>query len=486
MLERAGAQFIATPMFEEQEVVKRGVGGSTDIVRKEMFVVHYFGEHGGYVMRPEGTAPIMRSYLQNGLKQFPSPLRLWTYGPMFRAERYQKGRYRQFHQVDYEVIGSADPLVDAEAIQLMVSLLGKLGVRGLRVKLGSIGDPEDRARYNAYLRELFAPVRERLSPISLERLELNPMRILDSKEEQDQQLLEELTPQPMLSFLGVEAQAHFDTVRRYLDAWGVPYDVDPSIVRGLDYYRRTAWEIHHENIGAKSALGGGGRYDGLAVELGGVETPAVGWAFGVERILLALHEEGVVVPERERPLLYVAALDAEYVSVAASIAFAARENGIAEFALQPKKPGKAIQEALRKGARYVAFIGSDEAARGYVSIKDLDTGVQIPVPGVVLDDLLRNRINLVSNNIADIVLEYLLSERNTLNAFRIAQVFFGTALHGALEAWQTTFTHTTPRVAPGPPPTDTETTPRSRHTHDWDLLEKQVKSLWNFIDLEAK
>jgi histidyl-tRNA synthetase len=295
VLERAGAAFMTTPVFEEAELVKRGVGGSTDIVRKEMFVVHYFGDHGGYVLRPEGTAGIVRAYLENGLKQLPPPLKLWTHGPMFRAENVQKGRLRQFHQVDYEVLGSADPLVDAEAIWLMVQVMQAIGLKGVQVKLGSIGDPEDRDTYNAYLRETFSPHMERLSDDSKDRLERNPMRILDSKSRSDQDLIAELAVQPMLDFLGSEAAAHFAEVRRYLDAWDVDYEVDPSIVRGLDYYRRTAWELHHAHIGAKSALGGGGRYDGLAAQLGGQDTPGIGWAFGIERILLAMEQEGPAV-----------------------------------------------------------------------------------------------------------------------------------------------------------------------------------------------
>ena len=380
VLERAGAQRIDTPMFEEAELVKRGVGGSTDIVRKEMFTVYYFGDHGGYVLRPEGTASIVRAYLENGLKQLPAPLKLWTSGPMFRAERHQKGRYRQFTQVDYEVLGSADALVDAEAIALMVAVVQKLGLRGVRVKLGSIGDPEDRERYNAYLRELFAPHLERLSDDSKDRLERNPMRILDSKSAGDQELLAELSVRPMLDFLGEGAAADFRQVQAYLSDWGVPFDLDPSIVRGLDYYRRTAWELHSEGIGAKSALGGGGRYDGLSEQLGGGSVPGIGWAFGVERLLLALEQEGVEIPGSGGPQLYVAALDEENVPLAARVALAARASCRAEFAYRAMKPGSVFKDAERRGAVWVGLIGSEEAAAGTLSLKNLHTGEQKTVP----------------------------------------------------------------------------------------------------------
>lgn len=376
VLEHAGAQFIGTPTFEYSEVVKRGVGGSTDIVRKEMFTVSYFEERDKYVLRPEGTAPIVRAYLENGLKQLPSPLRLWTHGAMFRAENVQRGRLRQFHQVDYEVLGSSDPLVDAEAIALMVEVFSRLGVRGMGVQLGSVGDPQDRANYNEYLRGLFGPHLARLSGDSQDRLTRNPMRILDSKDKGDRALLNELRPQPMLDFLGAEAGAHFAQVRRFLDLWGVPYEVDPTIVRGLDYYNRTAWEIHHHNIGAQSALGGGGRYDGLAGQLGGQDTPAVGWAFGVERALIALGQEGVELPAESGPLLYVVALDDALLGDAARLAMRARAVGRAEFGVRARKAGAALKEAEKKGARFAALLGSEEAASGTLAVKNLLTGEQ--------------------------------------------------------------------------------------------------------------
>ncbi|MFB9992312.1 histidine--tRNA ligase [Deinococcus oregonensis] len=376
VLERAGAQFIATPIFEDAELVKRGVGGSTDIVRKEMYTVTYFGGHGGYILRPEGTAGIVRAYLEHGLKQLPAPLKLWTHGPMFRAENVQAGRYRQFHQVDYEVLGSADALVDAEAIALMVDVVRALGLTGVRVKLGSIGDPADRDSYNEYLRGLFTPHLERLSDDSRDRLTRNPMRILDSKSAEDQTLIRELAVRPMLDFLGAEAAAHFAEVQAYLGAWGVDYDLDPSIVRGLDYYRRTAWELHHEGVGAKSALGGGGRYDGLSAQLGGPEVPGIGWAFGIERLLLALEAEGVVLPGTPGPLLYLAAMDAENVGLAAQIALGARAVARVEFAYKAQKPGNAFKDAERRRARYAAVIGTDEAQRRVLNLKNLVSGEQ--------------------------------------------------------------------------------------------------------------
>lgn len=377
ILERSGAKLIHTPLFEEADLVKRGVGGSTDIVRKEMFTVFYQGEHGGYILRPEGTAAIVRAYLENGLKQLPLPLKLWTYGPMFRAERQQRGRLRQFHQLDYEVIGSDAALVDAEAIALMWQVVERLGLKCARIKLGSIGDPADRERYNAYLRETFTPLHDQLSQDSQDRLTRNPMRILDSKAPVDQELMAGMDIKPMLDFLGDEARSHFEEVQGYLRAWNIPFDIDPSIVRGLDYYRRTAWELHHDGVGAKSALGGGGRYDGLAQELGAKDVlPGIGWALGMERLLIAMQDEGVGIPETERPTILLAALDAENVPLAAKLALELRATVQAEFAYRPLKMKQIFTEAERKKARYVGFIGSEEAANGTVSLKNLDTGEQ--------------------------------------------------------------------------------------------------------------
>lgn len=387
--ERAGAQLIHTPLFEEAEVVKRGVGGSTDIVRKEMFTVFYQGDHGGYVLRPEGTAPIVRAYLENGLKQLPQPLKLWTYGPMFRAERQQRGRLRQFHQLNYEALGSGSPLIDAETVALMWQMVSDLGLKRARVKLGSIGDPADRERYNDYLRELLTPQKDNLSQDSQDRLTRNPLRILDSKAPVDQEIIAALSPRPMLEFLNEEASAHFQEVQGYLRAWQIPFDLDPSIVRGLDYYRRTAWELHHDGVGAKSALGGGGRYDGLAQELGSrAELPGIGWALGIERLLLALQDEGNAFQAEGEPAVFLAALDAENVALAAQLALELRHKLRAEFAYRPLKPKQAFTEAERRGARWVALIGSDEAAAGTVSLKDLRTGEQKVTAQAALTELL--------------------------------------------------------------------------------------------------
>ena len=376
VLRGAGAQMVHTPIFEYLEVFQKGVGLTSDIVvKKEMYVLE---DRGGRLLalRPEPTAAIVRAYNEHGMKVWPQPVRLFTWGPIFRGERQQKGRYKQFHQIDYEALGLSDPLLDAEAIALMVRIYKTLGLKHLEVKLGSVGDPEDRLRYNQYLRALFAPYAQELSEDSRVRIETNPMRILDSKSERDQKIIAELQPRPMLEFLGPEAQAFHEQVCRYLEALGIPFSIDPSMVRGLDYYVRTAWEVHHASIGAKSALGGGGRYDGLSEMLGGPPVPGVGFGIGIERVGIALEQEGLRIPADPSPTLYLAPLDEAAKIEALVLAEQLRPKIYVEIGYTPKSPRKALEDALKKGARYVGFLGETERAKGVVTLKHLESGEQ--------------------------------------------------------------------------------------------------------------
>jgi histidyl-tRNA synthetase len=390
ILENAGAGEIHTPVFEETGVFLKGVGESSDIVRKEMYRFSDRGER-DLTLRPEATAPIVRAYIEHGMKVLPSPVKLWTFEPMFRAEKPQKGRERQFHQVGLEAIGLDDSLIDAEVIDLGLKILEELGLTGLTLHLGSVGDPEDRDRYNAYLRETLSPVAERLSEDSRERLELNPMRLLDSKDRADQALLRELQVRPMLDFLGAEAAAHFAAVQDALRAFGRTFEVDPTIVRGLDYYRRTAFEVKHPRLGAQSTVLAGGRYDGLIELLGGPPTPAVGWGAGVERILLAQEADGVPGPAQAGPLAVVIPLDAESLLAAATTARSLREVGPTLQTYRPRALGKALGDAEKLGARYAVLIGSAERESGKASVKELSTREQSSVPFVDLPAWLAGR-----------------------------------------------------------------------------------------------
>ena len=288
MLEAAGYGRIDTPVFEDTELFARGVGESTDIVQKQMFS---FEDQGGrsLTLRPEATASLCRAYLEHGMHKLAQPVKLWASGPFFRHERPQAGRYRQFSQIDAEVIGSDSPLVDAELIVLLHDLLAELGVEGVRLRLGSLGSPGARV---AYLEELRAYLRSHerdLSKDVRERIDINPLRAFDADHEGTRKVMAEAPT--MLDHLGDEDAEHFATVRKLLEREGVAYDLDPTLVRGLDYYTRTVFEFESDRLGAQSGLGGGGRYDGLIEQLGGPPTPANGWALGVERVALALGEE---------------------------------------------------------------------------------------------------------------------------------------------------------------------------------------------------
>jgi len=397
VLGRAGAGRIDTPIIEYAELFERGVGESADIiVQKELYT---FEDRGGRVLalRPEFTAGVLRSYIEHGMFTLPTPVKLWTHGPLFRAENVQRGRYRQFHQINFEIVGLDTPLADAEAVHLMWATLAGSGLHGHGMKLGSVGDPEDRAAYNEYLRTELAPRATELTPVSQERLRLNPMRLLDAKDRGDIEIIKDL--QRPLERLGTAAREHFDEVRAHLDAWGVPYEIDPGIVRGLDYYRRTAFEAHYQGIGAQSALGGGGRYDGLIEQLGGHDLPGVGWALGIERILDALAQEAAATSEstvprqspNAPPSLFLVPLDDEAVGEAAALAHSLRAHGRVEHAYQRRNAGKGLKDADRSGASHAALRGASERETDSWQLKDLTSGEQRSVSEQVLVDLLTAR-----------------------------------------------------------------------------------------------
>ena len=387
VLSKAGVQEIDVPIFEASEVFQKSVGVSADlVVKKEMFQFED-GKGRSMTLRPEFTAGVMRAFIQNGMHMRPLPVKLWSMGPVFRAENVQAGRYRQFHQVNSEWLGLDSPLIDAEAIALLYEILGRLGVKNMVVKLGSVGDPQDRVAYNEYLRAQLEPQQASLSPDSQTRLRLNPMRILDSKHAGDQALIAKL--KRPLDMVNPEARAHFDSVLSYLNAWHIPYEIDDSIVRGLDYYRRTAFEIHHQAIGAQSALCGGGRYDGLLETMGGPKLPGIGWAFGVERVLLAVADNSNKTPPS--PLLYIVALDDEAVGEAATLARTLRNYCHVEHGYGKRKVGKGLQDGDSRGAVFAALRGERERRGGIYQIKHLASGEQYEVAEAELEAFLRQQ-----------------------------------------------------------------------------------------------
>jgi histidyl-tRNA synthetase len=362
ILEGAGYRRVETPIFEQTELFSRGVGASTDIVQKEMYT---FEDAGGRSMtlRPEGTAPIVRSYLEHGMHKLPQPAKLWYFGPFFRQEKPQAGRYRQFWQIGAEAIGSEDPAVDAELITLLHTLTFELGVRGLRLRLGSLGTPGTRATYRERLIGHLRSNEDRLSDDVRARIDLNPLRAFDSEHAGTREVM--AGAPLLLDELDASDAEHFAEVRARLDAAGVEYEIDPTLVRGLDYYARTVFEFTSDALGAQSGVGGGGRYDGLAQQLGGPPTPGIGWAAGVERLLLAADD----LPHPEAVTdLYVAGTGVEAFVLAAE----GRRAGLnVQLELAGRSRKGMLKQADRIGARYVAILGEEGTA-----LKDMETGEQ--------------------------------------------------------------------------------------------------------------
>ncbi len=378
VLTRAGVQEITPPIFEYSEVFTKSVGESSDlVVQHEMYSFVDAGNR-TLTLRPEFTAGVIRSFIENGLYTKRSPIKIYSKGPIFRAEKPQRGRFRQFNQVNCEFLGLGTPLIDAEAIALLYEVLKACGIKNMVVKLGSLGDPEDRVRYNQYLYDELKTIKDKLSEASQKRLQLNPMRVLDSKEKADQAVIKDL--KRPLEFLNEEAKAHFEGVKSYLATWEIPFLVDDSIVRGIDYYCRSAFEIHHNAIGTQSALCGGGRYDGLVESMGGPKVPGVGWAFGVERVIDALQEEQVTFPEPNCPLLFLVPLDEEAIMEITKLALQLRNNFHVEYAYAKRNPTKGLKEANRSGATFAALRGSYEREKKVYQFKHLESGDIQEVP----------------------------------------------------------------------------------------------------------
>ncbi len=369
-LGRYGYRPFETPVFEDTDLFARGVGESTDIVRKEMFT---FEDRGGrsLTLRPEGTAGVARAYVEHGMHKLPQPVKLWYWGPFFRHERAQAGRYRQFAQVGTEALGSDDPSLDAESILLLAELLEAAGVRDVRLRLASLGTLDARA---VYLDKLRGYLREHEGDLSEDvrgRIDANPLRAFDADHPGTQAVM--ANAPRLLDNLSPDDAEHFAEVRALLDGAGVSYDVDPTLVRGLDYYTRTVFEFESSQLGAQSGVGGGGRYDGLVEQLGGPATPGVGWAAGVERILLASEGNLGGFP---RPV-FVAIADGGDRRAAFALVTALREAGIRSELEQAGRSMKGqFKHADRLGAKAVAIVGDE------IEWKDMGTGEQRPVTNI--------------------------------------------------------------------------------------------------------
>lgn len=384
ILGAAGYRRIETPAFEATELFARGVGSSTDIVQKEMYT---FEDGGGrsLTLRPEGTAPVARAYMEHGMQKLPQPVKLWYLSSFFRYERAQRGRQRQFWQVGTEAIGSADPAVDAESIVLLAELLDALGVRDVRLRLSSLGTPETRAAYREELQAYLRSHEDRLSEEVRSRIDVNPMRAFDADHPGTQEVM--AGAPLLLDRLDGEDADHFAEVRALLDEADLQYELDPTLVRGLDYYARTVFEFTSDALGAQSGVGGGGRYDGLIEQLGGPATPGVGWAAGIERMLLAAGEQAVAAPVVDLFVAYAEPQPAVR-ATAFRIAHRARRAGLdAQLELAGRSLKGQLKQADRIGARFVAIVGEEG-----VTVKDRETGEQDELaPDAVIAAVLRGR-----------------------------------------------------------------------------------------------
>lgn len=376
--ERYGYGEIATPIFEFTEVFSRTLGETSDVVTKEMYT---FTDRGGeeITLRPEGTAGVARAFISGGLAQ-NLPLKLFYRGPMFRYERPQKGRLRQFHQVGVELLGVDSPLADVEVIAMGAHMLEALGIRGaITLELNSLGDTDSRAAYRDALVAYLKGHYDRLSEDSKARLERNPLRVLDSKDEGDRRVVADA---PILGdYLNEPSRAFFDQLRQGLDALGIAYTVNPRLVRGLDYYMHTAFEFTTDALGAQGTVMAGGRYDGLIGQMGGPHTPGIGWAAGVERLAMLLAE----MPAPARPVAVIPMGDqVQGLAVAERL----RRAGLAvEFGFSGNMK-KRMARANRANACAAVILGEEEGQRGAVTLRDLDTGEQAEVPLAGLEERL--------------------------------------------------------------------------------------------------
>ncbi|HXH12621.1 MAG TPA: histidine--tRNA ligase [Alphaproteobacteria bacterium] len=373
IFERYGYAEIKVPIFEQTSLFARSIGEATDIVEKEMYS---FEDQGGekLTLRPEATAGICRAYVEHKLYQQPGFVKFYCIGPMFRYERPQAGRFRQFYQIDVEAIGEASPVVDAEVLAMLVAFLRSLGLQQLELRLNSLGDAVCRPRYRE---ALLAFIQQHLTELCVEcqrRSERNPLRVLDCKKEDCRRVMRE-APRTV-DFLCKSCRQHFETVGRLLAGVGISYVLDPKLVRGLDYYTRTTFEVLAEGIGAQNSVTGGGRYDGLIEEIGGPPTPGIGFAIGFERLVTVLEQQGLAVAE-PRPHVFVAPLGEAALPAAFTLVEQLRQAGLrAEIGYDEKSLRSQLRRANKLGAAFTLLLGERELATGKVAVKDMQGGAQ--------------------------------------------------------------------------------------------------------------
>ena len=385
-----GFREMRTPVFEHTELFARGVGQTTDVVQKEMYT---FETKGGesVTLRPEGTAGAARAVLEHALENEGLPIKASYFVSCYRYEKPQAGRLREFHQFGIEEYGTQSPIADAELLCLAQSVLDRLGLEDIRLEINSIGCPECRAKYNEALREYYSQYKEQLCPTCLTRLEKNPMRLLDCKSPEDHKIAEG-APR-ITDFLCEECESHFREVQKYLDSAGVEYTVNPTIVRGLDYYTKTVFEFVTDCIGAQGTVCGGGRYDGLIEELGGRHMPSLGFAMGLERILMVMDAQGVEIPQPEGCALYIATMgDAAKLKAFGLLAQVRRCGLVAETDVVGRGLRPQMKYADKIGAKYSIVLGDNEIAENKAKVKNMQSGEQTEL---ALDDTFAEKFSVL-------------------------------------------------------------------------------------------
>lgn len=378
-----GYKEIRIPVFEHTELFQRGVGDTTDVVQKEMYT---FQDKGGrsISLRPEGTAGIVRSYIENGMASLPQPVKVFYDLTAYRYENVQKGRYREFHQFGVEAFGAAGPAIDVEVISLLYMFFERLGLKKTGLNINSIGCPECRSVYHEKLREYFRPHLSELCGNCRERFERNPLRLLDCKETGCKKLV--ANAPSLQDYLCGECRTHFEGLKSGLDNLGIEYSVDPGIVRGLDYYTRTVFEFISENVGTQGTICGGGRYDGLVETCGGVPTPGIGFALGAERLMMELDSQGITIEEPPAPELYIATMGQKASDFAQQLVYKLRKYNVgAETDLMSRSLKAQMKYADKKGFSNTIVLGDNEIESGKGVLKDMRTGDQ---KDVSLDSIL--------------------------------------------------------------------------------------------------
>jgi len=385
-----GYKEIRIPVFEHTELFQRGVGDTTDIVQKEMYT---FNDKGGrsITLRPEGTAGVVRSYIENGMASMPQPIKLYYNITAYRYENVQKGRYREFRQFGVEAFGAAGPVIDVEIISILCVFFEKLGLKNTGLRINSIGCPKCRTSYNEKLKDYLRPYLSDLCGNCRERFERNPLRIIDCKEERCKKIT--LGAPALLDNLCDECKDHFEGLKAGLENLEIQYTIDPGIVRGLDYYTKTVFEFVSENVGTQGTICGGGRYDGLVETCGGPATPGIGFALGAERLLMELESQGINIEEPPAPDIYIATIGENALAYAQKLVHKLRKyNVAAETDLMGRSLKAQMKYADKKGFSYTVVLGDEEIEHGKTVLKDMRTGEQKDVSLDSIVDRLKNRI----------------------------------------------------------------------------------------------